>query len=77
MWRPPGEKIVGTEDSQVGVLLANRTEISSQRGIHILGPFPIATAQKKFIVVAMDYFTKWIEAEALATITERQIESFV
>ncbi|KAA3453237.1 rve domain-containing protein/RVT_3 domain-containing protein [Gossypium australe] len=36
-----------------------------------------ATAQKKFIVAVVDYFTKWIEAEALATITEKQMESFL
>ncbi|KAA3456132.1 rve domain-containing protein [Gossypium australe] len=47
------------------------------RGIDIFGSFPIATIQKKFIVVAVDYFTKWIEAEALATISERQIEFFL
>ncbi|XP_038986795.1 uncharacterized protein LOC120112114 [Phoenix dactylifera] len=40
------------------------TSISSpwpfaQWGIDILGPFPLATGQKKFIVVAIDYFTKW------------------
>ncbi|KAA3483412.1 rve domain-containing protein [Gossypium australe] len=33
--------------------------------------------QKKFIVVAMEYFTKWIEAETLATITERQMKLIV
>ncbi|KAL0386440.1 UNVERIFIED_CONTAM: hypothetical protein Slati_4602200 [Sesamum latifolium] len=36
-----------------------------QWGIDILGPFPLAVAQKKFIVVAVEYFTKWVEAEAL------------
>ncbi|KAA3474447.1 rve domain-containing protein [Gossypium australe] len=39
-------------------------------GIDVLCPFPIATAKKKFIVVVVDYFTMWIEAEALATITK-------
>ena len=31
----------------------------------------------KFLVVGIDYFTKWVEAEALATITEKNIRSFV
>ena len=31
----------------------------------------------KFLVVTIDYFTKWIEAEPLATITEKNIQSFV
>ena len=29
------------------------------------------------MVVGIDYFTKWVEAEALATITEKTIRSFV
>ncbi|KAK3037092.1 hypothetical protein RJ639_029934 [Escallonia herrerae] len=45
-------------------------------GMDILGPFPLATAQRKFVIVAIDYFTKWVEAEALASITERKCEDF-
>jgi len=32
-------------------------------GIDILGPFPLAARQMKYLVVAIKYFTKWIEAE--------------
>ncbi|KAL0415847.1 UNVERIFIED_CONTAM: Gag-Pol polyprotein [Sesamum latifolium] len=46
-------------------------------GIDILGPFPQAIAQKKFIVVAVEYFTKWVEAEALAKITEKEMINFI
>ncbi|XP_015969628.1 uncharacterized protein LOC107493066 [Arachis duranensis] len=35
----------------------------------ILGPFPISPGQVKFLLVAIDYFTKWIEAQPLAKIT--------
>ena len=42
-----------------------------------MGPFPIAIRQLKFLVVGIDYFTKWVEEEALATITEKNIQSFV
>ena len=42
-----------------------------------MGPFPAAVRQLKFLVVGIDYFTKWVEAEALSTITERNIRSFV
>ncbi|KAK3026311.1 hypothetical protein RJ639_040999 [Escallonia herrerae] len=45
-------------------------------GMDILGPFPPAMAQRKFVIVAIDYFTKWVEAEALALITERKYEDF-
>ena len=42
-----------------------------------MGPFPTTTKQLKFLVVRIDYFTKWVEVEALATITEKNIRSFV
>nr|XP_025702980.1 uncharacterized protein LOC112803717 [Arachis hypogaea] len=46
-------------------------------GIDILGPFPIAPRQVKYLVVAIDYFSKWIEAQPLARITSTQMISFV
>ena len=49
----------------------------AQWGLDIIGPFPTAVRQLKFLVVGIDYFTKWVEAEALATITEKNIRSFV
>ena len=42
-----------------------------------MGPFLIGVRQLKFQVVGIGYFTKWVEAEALATITEKNIRSFV
>ena len=42
----------------------------------LLGPFPQAPGQVRFLVVAIDYFTKWIEAEALASITSARIQRF-
>ena len=42
-----------------------------------MGPFPTVVRQLKFLVVGIDYFTKWVEVEALATITEKNIRSFV
>lgn len=35
----------------------------------IVGPFPLATRGREFLIVAVDYFTKWIEAEPVAKIT--------
>ena len=46
-------------------------------GLDILGPFLIKTRQRKFLVVRIDYFTKWVEVEPLAKITEKNIKSFV
>ena len=42
-----------------------------------MGPFPTALRQLKFLVVGIDYFTKWVEAEPLATITEKSIRTFM
>ena len=43
----------------------------------IIGPFPIETRQLKFLIVNINYFTKWVEAEALATIIKKNIRNFV
>ncbi|XP_022880798.1 uncharacterized protein LOC111398075 [Olea europaea var. sylvestris] len=43
----------------------------------ILGPLPLSKGQRKFLLVAVDYFTKWVEAEPLATITTTKIQGFV
>jgi len=42
-----------------------------------MGLFLVAIQQLKFLVVGIDYFTKWIEAEALATITKKNVQSFI
>ena len=42
-------------------------------GIDILGPFPLAVRQMKYFVVAIEYFTKWIEAELVAQITTHKV----
>ena len=49
----------------------------AQWGLDIMGPFPAAVRQLKFLVVGIDFFTKWVEVEALAIITKRNIRSFV
>ena len=42
-----------------------------------MGPFPIVIRQLKFLVVNIDYFTKWVEFKALATITKKNVRKFV
>ena len=49
----------------------------AQWGLDIMGSFPTAARQLKYLIVDIDYFTKWVEAEALATITEKNVRSFV
>ena len=43
----------------------------------ILGPFPKATSQRKYLFIAVDYFTKLIAAEAVATITAAEVRKFI
>ncbi|VFQ74727.1 unnamed protein product [Cuscuta campestris] len=46
-------------------------------GVDIVGAFSVAQGGKKFVIKAIDYFTKWIEAEALANITTQQCKKFI
>ena len=48
-----------------------------QWGIDIVGPLPQGKRHVKFLLVAIDYFTKWVETEALPTIMEAKIHNFV
>jgi len=43
----------------------------------ILGPFPTATGERKYLFMAMDYFTKWVEAEAVASTTTVEVRKFI
>lgn len=42
----------------------------------MIGPFLTAMSQLRFILVVVDYFTKWIDAEPLAKITTTKIVNF-
>ena len=43
----------------------------------IVGKFPTAPGQKVFLIVVTDYFYKWVEAEALSSITNYQVRKFL
>lgn len=49
----------------------------TQWGLDIIGPFPWATGNKKFILVATEYFTKLVEVVALANILDVDVKKFV
>ena len=49
----------------------------AQWGLDILGLFPLGTRQVKFLVLGIDYFTKWVEAEPLAKIMQQNVKNFV
>jgi hypothetical protein len=45
-------------------------------GLDIVGPLPMAQGNLKFTFVAVEYFTKWIEARAVSTITSKTAQKF-
>ncbi|XXG78142.1 hypothetical protein AAC387_Pa08g2147 [Persea americana] len=49
----------------------------AQWGLDIVGPLHRTPGNKRWLIVATDYFTKWVEAEPLSSITELDTKSFV
>jgi len=41
-----------------------------------VGPFLLAHGQLKFLIVGIDYFTKWVVAEAVSRITADRVKKF-
>nr|XP_025635645.1 uncharacterized protein LOC112729699 [Arachis hypogaea] len=61
--------------SELSLLTSSRP--FSQWGIDLLGPFPVGPGQVKYLIVAIDYYTKWIEAEPLASISSSNCRKFL
>ncbi|XP_021760669.1 uncharacterized protein LOC110725510 [Chenopodium quinoa] len=49
----------------------------TQWGMDIVGPFPSATRGRRFFIVGVDYFTKWIEADPVANIIAFEVKKFI
>ena len=49
----------------------------AQWGLDIVGPFPRAIGNRRFVLVAVDFFTKWVEAKALANIRDLDVKKFI
>ena len=49
----------------------------TQWGLDIVGPFPKASRNKRYMLVDTDYFTKWVEVEPLANIKDVDAKKFV
>jgi hypothetical protein len=45
-------------------------------GLNLLGPLPPAQGNLRYVVVDVEYFSKWIEAKPLATITSVTVQKF-
>ena len=43
----------------------------------IVGPLPTRVAQKKFLLIAIDYFSKWVEAKAYESIKDKDVSKFI
>ena len=48
-----------------------------QIGIDIVGPLPLTNHNNKYIVVAVDYFTKWPEAKPIPKATAEEVSIFI
>ena len=46
-------------------------------GIDLIGPLLTAQLAFKYVVVAVDYLTKWAKAKPLVTISSRKVQDFV
>src|ERR1700741_369143 len=49
----------------------------SRIGIDIKGPLPITKNNNRYIIVAMDYFTKWPEAKAISNMKAVTVAEFI
>ena len=49
----------------------------NQIGIDFVGPLPITPSGNKYIIVAMDYLTKWPEAKPVPSATAEQVATFL
>ncbi|XP_070025431.1 uncharacterized protein [Nicotiana sylvestris] len=48
------------------------------RGMDVIGPIEPATSNAhRFILVAIDYFTKWVEDKTLKSVTKKAVVDFV
>jgi len=49
----------------------------TQWGLDIVGPFPKAARNKRYLLVDTNYFTKYVEAEPLANIKDVDVKKFI
>ena len=49
----------------------------TQYGMDIVEPLPITIAQKKFLLVVINYFNKWVETKVYVSIKEKDVSKFI
>ena len=57
--------------------LVTITWLFAQWGMDIVDPLPTRVAQKKFFLIATDYFSKSVEAKAYASIKDKDVSKFI
>ncbi|GJW21395.1 reverse transcriptase domain-containing protein [Tanacetum coccineum] len=70
------EQSMATKVSEKGAIVAETTWPFSHWGVNILGPLPTATGSLKFLSIAVEHSTKWVEAKPLTTTNGRQAKNF-
>ena len=48
-----------------------------QWGLDIVGPFPRAIGNRRWLLIRTDYFTKWVEAEPFSNIRDIDAKRFI
>src|SRR6266540_811653 len=60
------------------ILHSIEPKASFQRiGINIVGPLTIMKKENRYIVTAMDYFTKWLIVKSIKEVTAKTISKFI
>ena len=49
----------------------------AQCGLDIMGPFPKAARNKRWLLVGIDYFSKWVEPKPLSNIRDVDAKRFL
>ncbi|GJW25434.1 reverse transcriptase domain-containing protein [Tanacetum coccineum] len=63
--------------TKIKAITARNAWMFSHWGVSILGPLPTAQRGHKFLEIAIEHSTKWIEAKPLTTENARHIERFI
>ncbi len=45
-------------------------------GTDLIGPFPLSTLGNRYVIIAVDYLTKWVIAKAIPTATSKEVVEF-
>ncbi|XP_027171595.1 uncharacterized protein LOC113771181 [Coffea eugenioides] len=71
-----GHRMLAKKALLLGYFWPSVRQDAQDLGTDIIGSFPRSVGGYTFLVTAVDYFTKWVEAEPLRTITGLAIQKF-